>query len=478
MGVGIKPDQVQSFLAKFFQIICEEIPSSLARLVLLDEDRQVVFERTWPGSGNSFVSGSGRIIQKAVQEKRPLLVNNGGRPSLNGYPDSLGRQSQSLLCIPFFVENRPAGAICLCRDSGLRPYSLEDLELLTFLSQSIQPIIKNGFNHKNPDKEPEHLRKYDALIGQSRASSLIQTLIEKVKDTDAPVFIYGESGTGKEIIARSIHEKGARREGPFIAVNCGAIPDHLLESELFGHVRGAFTGALRDKAGLIEEANGGTFFLDEIGDLSLPLQAKLLRLLQEKEIRRVGETRTRRVDVRFVSATNKNIEREIEQGNFRLDLYYRLRILTIEVPPLRERKGDLLLLIDHFLEKYCREMRREKAYFSPQALELLMNYSWPGNIRELQNEIQSCLVLCGDEGLIKEEYLSAKVNPQKESSPVVSYNFFEAKAEFEKRFLNQALLRFGNNKARTAEEIGLSRQGLFKLLKKHNLGAKSRLTGT
>ena len=469
MGVGIKPDQIQSFLAKFLRIICEEIPSSLARLVLLDEDNQIVFERSWPGSENSFVSGSNRIIQKAVQEKRPLLVESRDCSSLNGHQHSLGGESQSLLCLPFLVENRPAGAVCLCRDSGLRPYSLEDSELLTFLSQSLQPIIKNGFSHKNPDKEPEHLWESGPLIGQSRASSLIQTLIEKVKDTDAPVFIYGESGTGKELIARSIHERGARKGGPFIALNCGAIPDHLLESELFGHAKGAFTGALRDKAGLIEEACGGTFFLDEIGDLSLPLQAKLLRLLQEKEIRRVGETRTRRVDVRFVSATNKNIEKEIEQGNFRIDLYYRLRILAIEVPPLRERKGDLLLLVDHFLEKYCREMRRERAYFSPRALELFMNYSWPGNIRELQNEIQRCLILSGDDGLIKEDYLSAKVNPQKESSPIVTYNFFEAKAEFEKRFLNQALLRFGRNKSRTAEEIGLSRQGLFKLLKRHNL---------
>ena len=455
-------------MTKILQMVGEEIPSSLARLVLLDKNSQVTFERTWPDSEISFASST-RIIQKSVHEKRPLLADSKDLVSWNGYQNSPSRENQSLLCLPLVVENRPAGAICLCRDSGLRPYSPADLELLSFFSQCLEPIIKNGFNHNGPNENCELLRKSDPLIGQSRASSLIQTLIEKVKDTDAPVFIYGESGTGKELIARSIHERGARRGGPFIAVNCSAIPDPLLESELFGHARGAFTGALRDKTGLIEEANGGTFFLDEVGDLSLPLQAKLLRLLQEKEIRRVGETRTRRVDARFVSATNKNIEKEIELGNFRIDLYYRLRILTIEVPPLRERKGDLLLLVDHFLEKYCREMRRSRAYFSPRALELLMNYSWPGNIRELQNEIQSCLVFTDDDSLIKEDYLSAKVNPDKESSPSASYNFFEAKAEFEKRFLDQALLRFGYNKARTAEEIGLSRQGLFKLLKKHNL---------
>lgn len=258
-----------------------------------------------------------------------------------------------------------------------------------------------------------------------------------------------------------------------MAVNCGAIPDQLLESEIFGYARGAFTGAWRDKAGLIEEAGGGTFFLDEIGDLSPPLQAKLLRLLQEKEIRRIGETRTRRVDVRFVSATNKNLEKEIEAGNFRVDLFYRLRILTIEVPPLRERKGDLLLLINHFVDKYCGEMNRERTHLSPRALELLLNYPWPGNIRELQNEIQRALILASGEELVKEEHLSSKINPQGETSVPAPYNFFEAKAEFEKRFLNQALRRFGSSKARTAAEIGMSRQGLFKLLKKHNIESTS-----
>lgn len=469
--MGIKPGQVHSFLSKFLQIIGEELSSSFVRLVFLDDASQVVFEQTWPGPENSCVSASEKIIRRVLQEKRPLLAGCKEGSSWNDCPPISTRTNQSLLCLPLPGDDRPDGAICLFRDSGQSPYSQEDLELLTLFSQALQLLVKNGGNHNSAERYSDPSKGEDPLIGQSRGSSRIRTLIDKVKDADAPVFIYGESGTGKEIIARSIHERGARRRGPFVAVNCGAIPDPLLESELFGHARGAFTGALRDKAGLIEEANGGTFFLDEVGDLSLPLQAKLLRLLQEKEIRRVGETRTRRVDVRFVSATNKNIEKEIEQGNFRVDLYYRLRILTIEVPPLRERKGDLLLLVEHFLERYCREMRRGRAYFSPRSMELLMDYSWPGNIRELQNEIQRSLILSNPEALIKEDCLSAKVNPQKETPAAVSYDFFEAKADFEKRFLTQALLRFGHNKARTAEGIGLSRQGLFKLLKKHNLGS-------
>jgi len=457
-------------LSKLLQIIGEEVSSSFVRLVLLDKSSQVVFEHAWPGPEKSCVSASENIIQRVLQEKRPLLEGYKDRSSWNGSQSDAVWPNQPLLCLPLSGDEQPVGAICLFRDLGQSPYSEEDLELLACLSQALKPFLKNGGDHNNTEGFSHSPQGEDFLIGQSGSSSRIRTLIEKVKDTDAPVFISGESGTGKEIIARSIHERGARRVGSFVAVNCGAIPDPLLESELFGHARGAFTGALRDKAGLIEEANGGTFFLDEVGDLSLPLQAKLLRLLQEKEIRRVGETRTRRVDVRFVSATNKNIEKEIELGNFRMDLYYRLRILTIEVPPLRERKADLLLLVDHFLERYCREMRRGRAYFSPRAMELLMDYSWPGNIRELQNEIQRSLVLSGPGGLIKEDCLSAKVNPQRGTPAAVSYNFFEAKADFEKRFLTQALLRFGHNKARTAEAVGLSRQGLFKLMKKHKLG--------
>jgi transcriptional regulator with PAS, ATPase and Fis domain len=308
-----------------------------------------------------------------------------------------------------------------------------------------------------------------AFLGTSPAVELIRDLIDKVKDLEAPVLITGESGTGKELIARAVHFSGGRGVRPFVAVNCGAIPDHLLESELFGYARGAFTGALRDKEGLIEAANGGTFFLDEIGDLSFPLQAKLLRLLQEREIRRVGENRTRLVDVRFISATNKSLEKEIGRGRFREDLYYRLRIITIDIPPLRERKDDLLLLLDHFAEKYAREMKKERVYFAPRSLDLFLEYGWPGNVRELQNEVQRCLILCGPDRVIREGHLSPKVNPRRETSRGVEGNFFDAKAEFVRRFLNQALARYDYNKARTAEEIGLSRQGLFKLIKKHKL---------
>jgi transcriptional regulator with PAS, ATPase and Fis domain len=307
------------------------------------------------------------------------------------------------------------------------------------------------------------------FLGSAPSVQKVKAMIEKVRDSDAPVFILGESGTGKELAARTIHETGRRRCGQFVAVNCGAIPENLLESELFGHARGSFTGAVRDKSGLIEEAAGGTFFLDEIGDLPLALQSKLLRVLEEKKIRRVGETRVRPVDVRFVSATNKDIEREVARGNFREDLYYRLKIIPIELPPLRERKEDLLLLLDHFMEEYARSMRRSRPHFSPLALEMLLSYPWPGNVRELQNEVQHCLIIAGDSPIVREDFLSAKINPGHETYSPSSHRLAEARAAFEKRFLGEALIRCNFHRARTAVEIGLTRQGLFKLLKKHNI---------
>ena len=422
-----------------------------------------VFEQAWPEPEKTFELRAAGLIRRAVEEKRPLVTAGG---------DGAASPAESMLCLPFIVRFRPVGAVCLCRDNGPAPFSSEDLETCHFLCGPILAVIKDHFIERLPAAGPPVPAPPDPIVGRSPASEAIRSFIAKVKDTSAPVFIYGESGTGKELIARAIHDRGRRGRGPFVAVNCGAIPENLLESELFGHARGAFTGALRDKAGLIEEACAGTFFLDEVGDLSLPLQAKLLRLLQEKEIRRIGETRTRSVDARFVSATNKNLEQEIERGNFRLDLSFRLRILTIEVPPLRERREDFLPIANHILEGCCRELKRERAHISPEAMELMMNYAWPGNVRELQNEIQRCLVLAAGEDLIKKEHLSSRLNPKGETSSPVLYNYFAAKSDFERRFLCQSLDRFGHNKARTAAGVGLTRQGLFKLLKKHNLGAE------
>jgi len=454
-----------SLLPKLLDLIMGEIPSSRIMVLLMNNMNQVVFKESREIAQSESNEINTEIIKKALEERQPIIISDFKVDSI--LLDS-GNNLKNVLCLPLIIENKPAGAIYLERKDGLGPFTRENLELVIAISKPINLILKNREEFQEIGERSVDLTK-PFLGGQSKTFRYILNLIDRVKNSYAPVFISGESGTGKELVAKAIHENGTRRNGEFVAVNCGAIPEFLLESELFGHVKGAFSGAVKDKPGLIEEADGGTFFLDEIGDLSLHLQAKLLRLLQEKEIRRIGENKPRLINVRFISATNKNIEKEIERENFREDLYYRLKIIAIELPPLRERREDLLFFLNHFLEKYCTEMKRERAYFSPRALELLVNYSWPGNIRELQNEIQRCLVFAGEDDFIKEECISLKINPDRECFTASSYGFFQARAEFEKRFLNQALARWNSNRARTAEEIGLSRQGLFKLIKKHDI---------
>jgi DNA-binding NtrC family response regulator len=444
------------FLNRIVDLLVQESHSEFGAVLLLDGKRHILAQAP-PGHSQSDVRNLRfDIVKHSMEQRNPVVWSNEAVDS-----------PFSIVCLPLFAEGNPIGGVYLTKKNGMNIYSHQDIELLASFSAPIGHILRNnldmgGFFRMYPEgKSP--------FVGKSRFFSRTMTFMERVKDSDIPVFISGESGTGKELIARLIHQKGRSRTGQFVPVNCGAIPDQLLESEFFGYLRGAFTGAIRDRPGLIEEANRGTFFLDEIGDLSPPLQAKLLRVLQEKEIRRIGENRTRIVDVRFISATNKDIEKEVDKGHFREDLYYRLKIVSIDIPPLRERKEDLLCIWNHLVERYCRELGREKVYFSPEAMRLLLNYTWPGNIRELQNEIQKCLLLCGEDNVIGKDHLSSKILGEKEKRSYSSLDYFCAKAEFEKKFLNEALTRSDYNRTKTAEEIGLSRQGLFKLMKKHGI---------
>jgi transcriptional regulator with PAS, ATPase and Fis domain len=451
-------DSTLASMGKILEALVQEIPSDLSGILLIDEEDRIVFQESRRCLKRQVKSPKVEIVKEAIKSGNPVILS---RRNPEGFGD--------LACMPLVIGSRPVGGIYLQRNDHDGEYSSRDLDLLAAFSRPIHSILKRAWCRKK--KKEEGVAKPSHFVGKSREHIRILRLINRVKDTDVPVFISGESGTGKEVVARTIHESGRRKTGGFVAINCGSIPDHLLESELFGYVRGAFTGALRDRRGLIEEANGGTFFLDEIGDLSLPLQAKLLRVIQEKEIRRIGENHTRPIDTRFISATNKDIENEVREKRFREDLYYRLKIMSVELPPLRARKEDILCLLRYHIEKYCREMRREMVYFTPDVLKLLLNYPWPGNVRELQNEIQRCLILCGEKSLIGKDCLSFKFRQaqENEEESSVSSDYFRAKADFEKRFLNEALSRTNYNRTRTAEEIGLSRQGLFKLMKKHGI---------
>lgn len=324
---------------------------------------------------------------------------------------------------------------------------------------------------------------YPSLLGNSRAINLVRDQIAKVARTSATVLITGESGTGKEVVARTIHAQSSRRDKPFVPINCSAIPEFLLESELFGHVKGAFTGAVRDKKGLIEEVRGGTLFLDEIGDIAPPLQVKLLRLLQEGEYRPVGSSVNKKADVRYIAATNRDLKDKMEKGEFREDLFYRLNVFHIHMPPLRERKEDIPLLARHFIGKYAALHGKPVKGFTDEAIERLISYSWPGNVRELENTVERGIIMATGEMITADDLFAGNSTKEEPSLSIADdpsiFNlpFKEAKEkiidEFQSRYLIKLLEKHGGNISQTARECGLKRQYIYKLLKRVKINPQS-----
>jgi transcriptional regulator with PAS, ATPase and Fis domain len=292
----------------------------------------------------------------------------------------------------------------------------------------------------------------------------IYDLIERISDTSSNVLITGESGTGKELVGKAVHYNGTRKGGPFIAVNCAAIPETLLESELFGYKKGAFTDARSDKKGLIFEANEGTLFLDEVTEMPSNLQAKLLRVIEEKEVRPLGDTNSYPIDVRVISTSNKDIKIRIEQGQFREDLYYRLKVIDIELPPLRERREDIPLLARHFLIKFGKGLKKNITGVSEESLKFLLNYSWPGNVRELENVIQRAITLTRREIILPEDLPNAVV--QKEDENVIQKGLREKYTvdQLEREYIKKVLVETGGNKSKAAEILGLDRKTLYRKL--------------
>lgn len=316
---------------------------------------------------------------------------------------------------------------------------------------------------------------FDRMIGKSAPMQDLYRLLDRVCDSDATVLINGENGTGKELIARALHYNSRRKDKKFVVVNCGAFNENLLESELFGHMKGAFTGAIKDKKGLFEEADGGTLFLDEIGETSMSMQVKMLRMLQEGTFTPVGSTVTKRANVRVLAATNRDLQRMVKEGTFREDLYYRLKVINLTVPPLRERKEDIPVLADHFLNKFAKESGQKKV-MDKSTLERLINHDWPGNVRELENEIERLCVLAGAEGVIIPELLSQHIlENAKNKYPGYRVNgrLKDALEELEKQMIREGLERTRWNKSRLAKELGISRAGLIMKVEKYGLDKRS-----
>jgi len=320
---------------------------------------------------------------------------------------------------------------------------------------------------------------YESMIGKSKPMQDLYSLLDKIKGSESTVMIQGDNGTGKELIAKAIHFNSPRKDRDFIPINCAAFNDNLLESELFGHVKGSFTGAVKDRKGYFEAANGGTLFMDEIGDISQAMQVKLLRVLQDGTFSPVGSGDAKKVQVRVVAATNRDLKKMVEEGKFRQDLYYRLNVINVHVPPLRERKEDIILLAEHFLSKSSKEKGIDVRTLSKRTLEKMYDYGWPGNIRELENEMERVTVLSGSESRITPEMLSPRIRDAVEKPKAqgsrLSGRLKDALEELERDMIREGLRRTGWNKSRLAKELGISRAGLIMKVEKYGLD-KRKLT--
>ncbi|MCI0406943.1 MAG: sigma-54 dependent transcriptional regulator, partial [Acidobacteria bacterium] len=355
-------------------------------------------------------------------------------------------------------------------DYIIKPFDVEELRI----------VLKNALEKRQLERENTLLKRelketsrFDDLVGESPAMDQVKAMLDRVAPTNSTVLIWGESGTGKELAARAIHRRSPRRAKQFVSINCGALPDELLESELFGHVKGSFTGAVATKKGLFEVADGGTIFLDEIGDTSPAMQVKLLRVLQERQIRRVGGTEQLEVDVRIITATNQDLESMVREKRFREDLYYRINVIAIKMPPLREKREDIAALANHFLAKYTKIMGKRIRDISPDAMRQLMEYSWPGNVRELENVIERAVALEGSDRILPASFNREVASRTDEAQPlpvVLNDSGIDLETQLERlreRFMNEALSRTQGVQTRAAELLGMSFRSFRYFAKKY-----------
>ncbi len=413
----------------------------------------------------------------------PIVIDNefmGGVLCIGHFRDGIGDGQKKELVKSLAHFNLPHQEIELAV-AKIRALGKDELsyftELSDLVSQEISTLHKEiGLRDERINELNKELGiryKYDNMIGKSKPMQEVYALLDKIRNSESTVMVQGENGTGKELIAKAIHYNSPRKDRVFVTQNCSAFNDNLLDSELFGHVKGSFTGAIKDKKGLFEVADGGSFFLDEIGDTSPSMQVKLLRVLQEGTFIPVGATEPRKVDVRIIAATNKDIKDMVEKGIFREDLYYRINVINITVPPLRDRKEDIPLLCEFFLNKSAQEKSIKAKVLTKRALEKIFDYPWPGNIRELENEMERVTVLAGTESKITQDMLSARIREYGERSKVqgvrIQGKLRDALEELEREMIREGLKRTGWNKSRLAKELGISRAGLINKVEKYNL---------
>ena len=414
---------------------------------------------------SGFISDS--IVRNVIESKRPVIVSDALTDTTFGKSESvIALKLSSVMCVPLLSAGEIIGALYVGNDEVKHLFQRSQLDLLTIFAGQASLIVQNAMllSALRADKEKLSAelsdKRFGEIIGACPSMMEVFRKLQKVAGTDISVLISGETGTGKELIARELHRRSNRSEGPFVVVNCGAIPENLMESEMFGHVRGAFTGAVASRPGKFQLADSGTLFLDEIGELTLPLQVKLLRAIQERIVFRVGDSRPERCDIRILCATNRNLEDMMRTGEFREDLYYRLNVVNLWLPPLRERGDDIHIIAKALLSKYADELSSQVRGYSPQAVAAIRKYSWPGNIRQLENRIKKALVLC-DKTLLSPEDLDLGEDQQAAILPLE-----KAKEDFQRRYVLDVLERNNGNRTQTARDLGVDPRTIFRYLEK------------
>jgi len=458
-------------LHKILGILSQKMGMKRGTITILDEESQDIQISVAHGlsekekNRGKYRIGEG-ITGKVVHTQKPFVVSSISDEPLfldrTGSREQLEKSNIAFICVPIITEHKVIGTLSVDR-LFTSEISLEnDLRLLSVISSVVaKPLEKQRHielekklildRNKELVSQLKEIFRPEHIIGNSSPMKEVYRLLKQVAKSTATALIYGESGTGKELVASAIHYCSNRADGAFIKLNCAALPETLIESELFGHEAGAFTGAISKKAGRFELADGGTIFLDEIGELNLGVQAKLLRVLQEKELERIGGTKTIKINVRIIVATNKNLEESVKLGSFREDLYYRLCVFPINMPPLRERGADIILLANHFLAKYSKENGKNITRICSPAIDMMMAYHWPGNVRELENCIERAALLC-DEDTIHGYHLPPTLQMEKSMEKAVT---LKSRVEnFEKELIQEALKRHNGNQTLSAKELG------------------------
>ena len=469
---------VKELLNKIIESATRLMSAEASSLLLVNpENNKLYFEIALGVKGPevqrfSLNMGEG-IAGWVAANNRSLIVNDvhaDGR-FFSDISKQIGFPTRAIVAVPMRVKDRCVGVIEIINKAGGGSFTDEDLQWLEIFATQAAIAVQNARSLEKVKEEIYLLqdkiqaeRGYHTFIGSSKAIREKLDIALRAAQTDSSVLLLGESGVGKELFAEQIHLRSPRANAPLIRVNCAALPESLLESELFGHVKGAFTGATNDRRGRFELADGGTIFLDEIGDLPLSLQVKMMRVIQSKTFERVGGAEPVKSDVRIIAATNKDIEREVEEGRFRADLYYRLNVLPIYIPPLRERREDIPLLADFFLKRFNREIKKQISGFSPEAMDLLLSFAWPGNVRELENAIERAVVTAQADLLTPEAFILAG-HTQAREDQYAGKQLKEAVNVFKRHFIRQTLEMNRWNQTRTAKLLGIQRTYLSRLVK-------------